>query len=103
MERSVKLGDGQQSGWARHDGPFVELTIVGQSGFGDACHDLVRKARRLADTARVEFVHFRFDGATTDAVFLQADLLPPLDDPAVEQAVLACFATDNRRAVRPAS
>jgi hypothetical protein len=90
-KRSVGPHATQHPAWPEHPAPYVDLTVVGESAIGDVSTGLAAKARELAKSAGVKFVRFRFDGSGDDAVFLQADLFPPLDDERVEAAVLAFF------------
>ena len=91
IEQSVRLTHIQPSAWAQHSGPSVDITIVGETCLGSATAKLVGRARALARAAGVDFVRFRFDTADADACFLAADLFPPLDDVAIEGAVLEYF------------
>jgi hypothetical protein len=90
--RSIKLTSIDHPAWPEHPGPFAELTVVGNSSFGEAAPGLTAKARALATAAGADLVKFRFDGAGDDACFLQADLCPMLGNSRVEQAVLGYFA-----------
>ncbi len=91
LSRSIKLTSIDQPAWPEHSGPFAELTVVGSSCFGDVAPGLAEKALALAESANVDLVKFRFDGANDDACFLQADLCPSLDDSRVERAVMEYF------------
>ena len=100
VERSISQTCIQPPAWPPHGGPFLELTIVGQSCFGTASRGLVSKALALAKLAGTDLVRFRFDKDAVDACFLEADLFPPLSDEAVERAVLT-YLSKGRRGAAP--
>jgi hypothetical protein len=91
IEQSVRLTHIQPSAWPQHSGPFTDLTIVGQTCLGPASPKLADRARALARLAGVSFVRFCFDTPDNDACFLAADLFPPLDDQAIDTALLQYF------------
>lgn len=91
IEQSVGLTYVRPSAWPEHTGSFVDITIVGEICLGPGNRTLADRARALARAAGVDFVRFRFDTGGDDACFLGADLLPPLDDEAIEVAVLGYF------------
>jgi hypothetical protein len=67
---------------------FVTVTVVGERSFGPAHPLLGEHARRLAAAAGVELLAVHFSGPERDAELLSADLLPPLDQDAVCDALL---------------
>lgn len=90
-QRSISLARVEHPSWPEHHGPCSDVTIVGQTCFGDVAPGLARKAQALAATAGADLVKFRFDGPGDDACFLQADLCPTLEYEGVEPAVLNYF------------
>jgi hypothetical protein len=91
IEQSVRMTHIQPSAWPQHSGPSVDITVVAGSCFGPCSPTLADRARALARAAGPDLVRFRFDSSADDACFLAADLLPPLDDEAIEAAVLGYF------------
>lgn len=93
FERSVKWSGVTEAAWTKQgqheNGPSSELTIVNGVCFGAGSPGLTEKSRALAAAAGVDLVKFRFHGSDDDACFLDADVCPRLDDPVVEEAVLA--------------
>jgi hypothetical protein len=101
MKRAIKLRSVENPSWPKPEGPYVELTIVGENWFGDVDSALARKALTVAKMAGVQLVKFSFDGSGSDATFLAADVCPPIDDEYIEQAVLAYFEVGHKsRALR---
>jgi len=96
MKRAIKLSSVENPSWPKHEGPYVEITIVGEDCFGDVGSALARKALRVATMAGVQLVKLRFDGAGSDATFLAADVCPPIDDECIEQAVLGYFEAGSK-------
>lgn len=66
-------GAGEES-----EGAAVGVTVVGPRTFGEVDPALHRRARLLADLARVELVQIRFSGPQSDACFIAADTFPSL-------------------------
>lgn len=92
LERSVNLADAREPASpfrGKHDDTACEVTIVGAEVLGDASPGLRAKVRALVAVAGVSLATVRFDGGDDDACFLEADVRPRLDDPAVEAAVVA--------------
>jgi hypothetical protein len=65
------------------------VTVVGRQCFGEAAPELYASSLRLAALAQVELLDVHFDSAESDASFIRANPLPPLDDIGVRAALFA--------------
>jgi len=73
------------------DDAGCELTVVGNSCFGDADWTLITSARRLAANCGAVLLSVRFTGTTADSEFIDANPWPNLGSPQIADAVLFCF------------
>jgi hypothetical protein len=75
-------------GWADHSSevPAIEVTVAGDRCFGAPDAQVASQARALARAADVQLVSMRFASRGQPA-FLGANLLPPLTDPSIVDAV----------------
>jgi hypothetical protein len=89
VRRLVRLAGAAEPPPAPQEAPYTTVTVVGEAVFGAADPALARHARRLAAAAGVELLAVHWNGPEGDAKLLSADLLPPLGDGAVADALLA--------------
>jgi hypothetical protein len=73
------------------DDSGCELTVVGNSCFGDADWTLMTSAQRLAAKSGAVLLSVKFTGSTADSEFVDASPWPNLGSPQLADAVLSYF------------
>ena len=79
------------------DVPAIEVTVVGDRCFGAPDAEVASRARALARAAGVQLVSVQFADAR-ERVFLGANLLPAVADPAIVDAVRDLLLTERKSA-----
>ena len=83
--------DTRTIGAAVDDDSSCELTVVGNTCFGDADWTLMTSARRLAGNSGAALLSVKFTGTTADSEFVDASPWPNLGSPQLADAVLSYF------------
>jgi hypothetical protein len=69
----------------------VAVTVAGNRRIGDIDNVLAKKAGRLAEIARTDFLTVLFSSAEADATFVGVNVFPDVDEESVSEAALNYF------------